>query len=131
MSEADGGMGEGLRKAVRGVFATLIDIGHTRLQLAATELEEERLRVARLLLAATAALFLLGIGLVLAAGWVVLWCGPEHRLLALGALSALFFGGGLVALWHWQHQAAAKPPLLQATLAELQKDADAVQGHRS
>ncbi len=118
----------GLRQAAREVLATLVDAGQTRLQLAATELEEERLRLARLLLCATGALFLLGVGIVLAAGALVLWCAPENRLLALAGLSLAFVFTGLLAVWHWLRLAQAKPPLLNATLGELRQDADSLRG---
>jgi uncharacterized membrane protein YqjE len=115
--------------SARLVLSALVDIGQTRLQLASTELEEERLRVAELLLFAAAALFFLGLGIVLATLLLVLvfWDGP--RLLVLGSAAALFFalGAGLAA--SWRRKSRAKPPLLAATLAELQRDRDALIGH--
>ena len=72
-----------------------------RLQLASTELEEERLRIAELLLFATAALFFLGIGIVLVTLLVVLlfWDGPRVLVLAAAATLYLALGVGLAAAW--------------------------------
>jgi uncharacterized membrane protein YqjE len=100
-------------------------------QLASTELEEERLRLAELLLLAAAALYFLGIGIVLAALLLVLafWDGP--RLLVLALVSLLFLGVGAGLALSWRHKARSKPALLATTIAELQRDRDALLGdHR-
>jgi uncharacterized membrane protein YqjE len=118
----------GLFGSARVVLGALVDIVQTRLQLASTELEEERLRVAELLLFAAAALFFLGLGIVLATLLLVLvfWEGP--RLLVLGAAAAFFLvlGAGLAATW--RRKSRGKPALLASTLAELQRDRDALIG---
>jgi uncharacterized membrane protein YqjE len=110
------------------VAASLVDIGQTRLLLASTELEEERLRLVELLLWAVGALFFLGVGLVLAALLLVLvfWDGPRVLVLALVTVAFLALAAGMtVAL---RRKARAKPPLLAATLAELRRDRDALLG---
>lgn len=112
----------GLLASGRSFVAALVAIGHTRLRLASTELEEERVRIAELLLLATFSLFFLGIGLVLACLLLVLlmWDGP--RLLVLGLLTATFLAVGAVAGAAWRRKARDKPPLLAATLEELRRD---------
>jgi uncharacterized membrane protein YqjE len=122
-------MAQGLLGSARAVLVALLEIGQTRLQLASTEIEEERLRIAELLLFATAALFFLGIGIVLATLLVVLlfWDGPRVLVLALAAAAFLAIGAGLAAAW--RRKAAAKPPLLASTLAELQRDREALIQH--
>jgi uncharacterized membrane protein YqjE len=117
----------GVLGAARQVVATLIEIGATRLQLASTELEEERLRVAELLIYAAAALFFLGIGLVLAALLLVLLYWDSHRELVLGGVTALFIGVGAGLAATWRRKAHDRPKLLAATIAELQRDRDALQ----
>ena len=112
----------GLLGSARGLLASLLEIGETRLQLASTEIEEERLRLAGLLICATCALFFIGVGLVLAAVLLVLWVDAEHRMLALAALTALYLGAGAIAAFLWRQQAARKPRFLGATIAELRRD---------
>jgi uncharacterized membrane protein YqjE len=112
----------GLRGAAQLVLADVIEIGRTRLELATVELEEERLRLARLWIGATVTLFLLFVGVVLATAWLVMWCPPEQRLLALGLLALGSLGAAAASAWRWQHMAETRPPLLQATLAELRRD---------
>lgn len=121
----------GLLGSARAALAGLVEIGHTRLQLAATELEEERLRVAQLLLYACAALFFLGLGLVLAALLVVLVFWEGNRLLVLGLETAVFLGLGVGLSLAWRHKAQSKPRLLATTLAELQRDGAALQPGRA
>ena len=118
----------GLLASARAVLAGLIDIDQTRLQLASTEIEEERLRLAELLLWATAALFFIGIGLVLAALLLVLlvWDGPREWV--LGGLTALFLAIGGWAAAAWRRKARAKPAFLAPTLAELKRDRAALGG---
>lgn len=114
--------------AARGVAATLLDIGHTRLQLATTELEEQRLLIAAQAVALLGTLFAFALGIVLACVAAVLVVPPEQRPLVLAALAVLCLAGGAFGVWRWQRLAAARPPLLQATLAELQKDSAALLG---
>lgn len=118
----------GLLASARAVLAGLIDIGQTRLQLASTEIEEERLRLAELLLWATATLFFVGIGLVLAALLLVLlvWDGPREWV--LGGVTAVFLAVGGWAAAAWRRKARNKPAFLATTLAELKRDRAALGG---
>jgi uncharacterized membrane protein YqjE len=117
---------EGLRDAAQQVLADVIEIGRTRLELATVELEEERLRLARLWVGAAVTLFLLFAGLMLSAAWLVMLCPPEQRVLALGLLAAGFLAAAGFSAWRWRQLAVNRPPLLHATLAELRHDRDAV-----
>jgi len=110
------------------ILGTLLDIGRTRLELATVELEEERLRIARLQVLAACALFLTFVAVVLLVAWTVLVVDAAHRPAALGVLAAAFLLAALVAGWRWRDAAANKPPLLHATLAELRNDVEALRG---
>lgn len=112
----------GLLASARSVLAGLLELGQTRLKLASTEIEEERLRLAELLLWATFALFFLGLGLVFAALLLVLlfWDGPREWV--LGGITAVFLAVGIGAGLLWRHKARNKPPFLATTIAELQRD---------
>lgn len=118
----------GPRALLREILATLMDIGRTRLELAVTEIEEERLRLARLALQATFALFFIGLGIVMAVGAAVLACPPAWRPVLAGIFSALFLGAGAWGWWRWQQAAAGKPLLMGATLDELSKDSQCLRG---
>lgn len=116
----------GLLDSARRVLVALIEIGHTRLQLASTEVEEERLRIAELLIYATVSLFFLGVGLVLASLLVVLLYWDDHRELVLAGISGVFLLVGTVLALTWRRKARQKPKLLATTVAELQRDRDAL-----
>lgn len=128
MSQAQAPSTAGLREASRQVLASLVEIGHTRLELAAVELEEQRVYVARLWLHATCTVFLLFVSLVLAAAFAVLWCEPVNRLTALGVITAAFVAAAAFAAWRWHAITQGRPRLWQATLGELDRDRHALLG---
>lgn len=104
------------------MLAGLLEIGQTRLELASTEIEEERLRLAELLLWATIALFFIGLGVVFAALLLVLlvWDGPREWV--MGGVTSVFLGIGVWAGLAWRRKAREKPAFLGTTLAELRRD---------
>jgi uncharacterized membrane protein YqjE len=122
MSNAGPALTDDLPAAARQVLATLMSIAQSRLALATVELDEERLRVARLWMACTATLFFGFLGAVLLTAWVVLWSEPMNRLTVLAVLTAAAAAAAGLAAWWWRDLAATKPPLLQATLHALRDD---------
>ena len=117
---------DGWASAARGLAATALDIGQTRLTLAATELEEERLRLARQALCITAAFVFAALGIGCAALAFALLAPPADRPLRGACLAAGFLGAGALAGTAWWWRASRRPPLLQATLEELRKDCAAI-----
>lgn len=126
--DAPGGV---VRGAVERALATAIEIGATRLELASVELEEERLRLTQLAFAAAGVLFFAFGALTALAVALVLSCPPESRPLVLAGVGALAAAIAAVAAWRWRRLQAARPPLLQATIAELQADGAALRGKAS
>lgn len=114
----------GLCAAVLRVAASLLDIGRTRLELAATEIEEERLRLSRQVASAAAAMLLAFLAALCGSAWAVLWCQPRDRTAVLGGLALLYLCGASAAGWRWMRQRRREPALLQATLDELRRDID-------
>jgi uncharacterized membrane protein YqjE len=119
--------------ARRGWFATLRELPAqlaamlvTRGEIAALELADARDRLLRsLALGAIAAVLMLAALLTLSL-WVaaIFWDGP--RGLALGLLTLAYGGAGVWLLFAVRRDFASAPPLLAQTLAELQKDRDAL-----
>jgi uncharacterized membrane protein YqjE len=95
--------GRGLFASLRRLLGTAIETAQVRLALLSNELEQEKLRLFDSLLLAGLALIMLGLGTLLLCGFVVILFGEEHRLAALGVLSALFLGTGA-----WLVQAARR-----------------------
>ncbi len=112
----------GLLVSLRVLLATLIETLHTRLELLGTELEEEKLRLIRLLAYCAAAFFLLGAGTVFFAVFVTLAMWDEHRLLVLGFFTSIFLGAGLASLLFAARTVRARSRLFAASLAELAQD---------
>lgn len=112
----------GLFASLRGLAATAVGLAKTRLELLVTEFEEEKLRLVGLLGYGAVALLMLFVGLVFLAVFVTVLLWDSHRLLALGIFSALFLGGGLVALAAALRLARRPSRLFSASLAELGRD---------
>lgn len=116
----------GLLASLRRLGATLAALGHTRLALASVELTEERERLLRVaLLALVAALaFVLAIVGFSALLVVVFW--ESARVAVLAALSGLYLLIGLWCAHRLRAASRAGRPLLESTLAELERDAQAL-----
>lgn len=118
----------GLFASLSGLIATAIALLRTRLELLATELEEEKLRLLSILIYAAAAFFMLGAGVVLLAIFLAVLFWDSHRLLVMGGLTAVFLLGGSVALLLVLRQVRAGSRLFSASLAEMARDHQALQG---
>lgn len=99
-------------------------IVRTRLELLATELAEEKERLLTQMVLGLAALFFIGLGIVLAALFLTVALWDSHRLLVLAVLAALFLGLGIAALFAAAKFARTQSRLFSASLAELSKDRD-------
>ena len=102
--------------------STLLAMLHTRLELAAVELEEESHRFLGYLVLALLSLFLFGIAIALVALFVIVLFWDTYRLPAIGALALLFGAAGAIIVLKVKGSIAAKPRLMAATVAELGKD---------
>jgi uncharacterized membrane protein YqjE len=112
----------GLLGSVRRVVRTALTILATRLQILATELEEERVRFAEFALILLGIAFSVGMAILLAVIFVVVALWDTHRLVTLGAFSGLFFAlavGGVLLL---RHRRLTRPKLFESTLGEIAKD---------
>lgn len=113
-------------RSLRGLAATLIEAVHTRLELAATEIEEERLRILQLLLWGGLSLFFIALGLVMLTFFVVLVFWETDRVLVTFLIAAFYLGIGAVLAFQARARARRKSKLFAATLAELDKDRDRI-----
>lgn len=118
----DPGARPGLLASARAALGTALTLLQTRLQLLATELEEERQRLLALLLWGGIAVLALGAGVVFVAIFLTVLLWDSHRLLVLGLFAVFFVGFGLFALLLARRLAAASSGLFAASLAELSQD---------
>jgi len=116
----------GLLHSAQTLLAGLLGLARTRIELFSTELQEELARLATALIGAivVALLALLGVGFAAAA--LILSFAPEHRLAAAGVLATLFLALALAGAWALRGVARAKPRMFDATLAELERDYQAL-----
>lgn len=112
----------GLYDSLKGLGATGVAIVRTRLELFSTELAEEKERFLTQLVLGLAALFFIGLGIILAAIFLTVAFWESHRLLVLGMLTVLFLGLGIAALVSASRFARTQSKLFSASLAELSKD---------
>ena len=113
---------------VKDFARTLLSFALTRTQLAASEVEEQALRLAEIAIWAVVALFFLGVAVVFGAVLLVVLLGESNRLLVTGLLTALFVAIGLGAAQITRLRLRERPKFLAATLAELERDRDTLGG---
>jgi uncharacterized membrane protein YqjE len=92
------------------------------LELLVTELEEEKARLLGMLVYGAAAFVLLAAGLIFLAIFLTVLLWDSNRLLVLGIFTALFLGGGGIALMVSLGLVRSKSRLFAASLAELERD---------
>jgi uncharacterized membrane protein YqjE len=113
---------------VRELARSLLSFVLTRTRLAATELEEQALRLIEIVVWLAVALFFIGIAIVFTAVLVVLLFWDSNRLLAAGLLTTLFVSLGTGTALIARRLLNERPKLLAATLAELERDRETL-GH--
>ena len=109
-------------ESVGRLGATLVDMVHTRLELAAVEVEEESQRMLGYLLFALLALILFGVAFLLLAFLVIVLFWDTHRIAAVSGMAALFGVAGAIVAMKVKAGFDNKPRLLQNTIEELRKD---------
>ena len=111
-------------QSLRHLAATLVAVLHTRLELLVTEIEEERVRLLQLLLWAAAALFCLGIGVLLLVTLLIALFWETHRIAVIGTLAAVFLAGGAGIAMGARNLAQGRSRLFASSLDELARDKD-------
>ena len=128
MSDNAGPRSAGLLASLRGLLLSGLALAENRLALLSNELEEQKLRLVQGLVMAVAGLFVLGVGLVLFAGFVLLLFWESYRLPALAALTLGFLGAGAWLLASARRRLRSEGGPFGATLAELRADRAAIEG---
>jgi len=116
------GHAEGLLDSLRNLARTFIAILQTRLEIFASELDEQRELLARIALLAAVAAFCLALAVILLVLFIVVLFWDTNRLLAIGTLAGVLSAAGVIALLMLRIAVRQRPKLLAATLAELRKD---------
>lgn len=112
----------GLLAAVRDLALTVVALLQTRLEIFASEVEEERLRLREFLWFAVATVFCLGFAIVLAAVFIVALLWDRFGVFAIGGLCLIFLALGIGLALSLRARTRSRPRFLGATLGELAKD---------
>ena len=118
----------GIFDSLRRVLGTLAGIAQTRIELLATEVEEQVAHLGSLLLWAIVALFLAFTAAILLAVAILIAFWDTNRILAAILLAAGFAALALFSLLRVRTLARNRPHLFQTTLEELAKDRDHLGG---
>jgi uncharacterized membrane protein YqjE len=113
----------GLLQSIKHLGQSLLGAARTRLEILATEIDEERLRLEQLLLVALAAACCFAMGIVLCVALIVALYWDTHRLLAIGVLAAAFLAAGALFGLIARNKVKTRPKPFAVTRGELAKDA--------
>jgi uncharacterized membrane protein YqjE len=112
----------GLLGSVQNLFASLLGLARTRLDLLSTELQEALAHFALGIIIAGAAVLLATLGLAFAGAAFVLVVAPDQRLFATVIIALVFLaaGAGLGMVL----RVRKRPRIFEASIGELQRDQD-------
>jgi uncharacterized membrane protein YqjE len=112
----------GLLGSLRQLAQTSVEVLHTRIELLATEVDEERARITTAVWLGAAGAFSISLGTLLGVLFLVVMFWDSHRLLVLGALAALFLLAGVTAMLTLRMRLTNRAPMFSQTLEELRRD---------
>ena len=118
----------GLLDSIARLGRTLLGALRTRLEILATEIEEERIRLARFVLALVAIAFCLQMAILLLVALLIVLFWESHRLMTLGLIAGLFAIAGIVGVAVVQQRLRTRPKMFASTIGELLKDESRLRG---
>lgn len=113
----------GLFASTQRLLATLLAAVQTRIEIAVTELEEEREHLKALLIYSVLAVVILAMGLVALTVFLTLWLWQWFGAFTLLGVGLILVGTSLLLALYIRHYERTRPRLFSTTLAELRKDA--------
>jgi len=108
--------------SARRLLATVLAMGRARLELAGIELADERDRLFRIAAFGFLGAFAFAVSLVSLTVLVAVAFWDVARMPALIAITLVWMGLGLGAIWRAQYLARMAPPPMSLTLSELRRD---------
>ncbi|MCC6610181.1 MAG: phage holin family protein [Burkholderiales bacterium] len=109
----------GSLKRLARTFAAILE---TRIEILETELQEERIRVARLVALAVVVAFLVNAALILGGTWLVIALWESNHHATIGVLAAVALGAAVAMVLFAWHGIKTRPKPFATTVAELRKD---------
>jgi len=117
----------GLLGSVQRLIATLVETLETRIEIVATEFEEERERLRELVMFGFLAMFFGTLGLVLLTLFVVIQYWESYRLAVVGGFAIVYLGVGIICGAILRRRLRERSRLFATTLSEMAKDRRAMQ----
>ena len=121
-NDATTGRQRGFLGSVKTLLATLVSIAHTRIDILASELEEEKLHLGRIFVLGLLTICFTSLALVFLSILVVVLFWDNHRFTALAGVVVFYLLVALISAFCLRHQINNKPRAFALTLAELRKD---------
>ena len=118
----------GLLDSAARLARTALGLARTRLEILATEIEEERIRITQLALLIAGVVFCLQVAFILLVVLLVVLLWDSHVQVVLGALGGFFVLAALAGVVWLRHLVRSRPKLFASTIAELAKDAERLGG---
>ena len=115
--------------SIKGMMATLLAMGQTRLELISTEIEEEREWLTSMLIWTLVALFSATLAVTLAAFMVVVIFWDSYRLEAISIMIGIFVLAAVIAWRTVCKMNNSKPRIFSSSIAELSKDREQLTTH--
>lgn len=116
-----------LATGLRGLLSTGLGVVHTRVELFAVEVQEEKHRISAYLFNVVLAALFIGFGLTSLVIFITVALWDSHRLVALGVGTAVLLGAGLLTGATAARLKREGSHLFAASLAELARDRDALE----
>jgi uncharacterized membrane protein YqjE len=123
MSEAESGA-SGLLDSIRRMASSLLALIHTRVELFAVELQEEKLRAISFLGWLIVALALAVAGILMTIGVIGVFLWQSTGYIGVVALILVTLGSAAGLLWMLRRRILRGPDPFSATIAEIGKDLD-------
>lgn len=119
-----------LAGGLHGLLSTGLAVAQTRLELLAVEVQEEKHRLSALLFNSVLAALFIGFGVIALVLFATVALWDSHRLLALGVGTVVLLAAGLLTAATAARLVREGSRLFAASLAELARDRDEVEGRR-
>src|SRR3982074_3020867 len=111
----EAGRAEGLLESLRNLARTFLAVVQTRIEIFASEIDEERTRLARIAVLAAVAALCIALAVILLVFYLVVLFWDTDRLLAIGVLAGVFAVGGIAACLGLRAAASQAPKVVAGT----------------
>src|SRR5258706_11432663 len=113
------GRAEGLFESLRNLARTFVALVQTRIEIFASEIDEERTRLARIAVLAAIGALCIALAVILLVFFLVVLFWDTDRLLAIGVLAGFFAIGGIATCLGLRAAVSPRPKVLSAQLSAL------------